>query len=54
MKYTRYFGLITKELGKLNLSTDQFQKMMSIIHIEGFIAGLNKAKEANKNMGFLL
>lgn len=50
MKYTRYFGLITKEQGTMNLSTDQFQRMMNIVHIEGVLAGLNIAKEANKNM----
>jgi len=49
MKYTRYFGLITKEQGKLNLSTDQFQRMMNIVHVEGVVAGLTKAKEANKD-----
>lgn len=50
MKYTKYFGFITKEQGKLNLSTDQFQRMMNIVHVEGVVAGLNKAQEANKNM----
>ncbi len=50
MKYTKYFGLITKEQGTMNLSTDQFKRMMNIVHIEGVIAGLTNAKEANKNM----
>jgi hypothetical protein len=49
MRYTRYFGLITKEQGTMNLSTDQFQRMMNIVHIEGVLAGLNLAKEANKD-----
>ncbi len=51
IKYTRYFGIITKEQGKLNLSTDQFQRMMNIVHVEGVVAGLTIAKEANKNTG---
>ena len=33
----------------MNLSTDQFQRMMNIVHIEGVIAGLTIAKEANKD-----
>ena len=48
MKYTKYFGLITKEKGIINVSIPQFQRMMNIVHIEGAIFGLNKAKEANK------
>ncbi len=49
MKYTKYFGLITKEQGRLNLSTSQFQRMMNIMHLEGVIVGLNIAKETYKN-----
>jgi len=48
MKYTKYFGLITKEQGRLNLSTEQFQRMMNIVHLEGVIIGLNKVKDTNK------
>ena len=49
MKYTKYFGLITKEQGRLNLSTEQFQRMMNIVYLEGVISGLNKAKETYKD-----
>ena len=49
MKYTKYFGLITKEQGRLNLSTEQFQRMMNIVHLEGVIIGLNKVKDTNKD-----
>lgn len=49
MKYTKYFDLITKEQGRLNLSTMQFQRLMNIVHLEGVLFGLHKAKEANKN-----
>ena len=49
MKYTKYFGLMTKEQGRLNLSTMQFQRLMNIVHIEGVILGLNKAKETYIN-----
>ena len=41
---------MTKEQGRLNLSTMQFQRLFNIVHIEGVIAGLAIAKEANKNM----
>ncbi|MDP3946537.1 MAG: hypothetical protein Q8Q51_11645 [Lutibacter sp.] len=49
MKYTKYFGLMTKEQGRLNLSTMQFQRLMNIVHLEGVLFGLHKAKEANKD-----
>jgi hypothetical protein len=49
MKYTKYFGLITGVQGKLNLSTSQFQLMMNIVHLEGVIAGLTKAKDTYKD-----
>lgn len=49
MKYTKYFGLMTKEQGRLNLSTSQFQRLMNIVHLEGMLFGLYKAKEANKD-----
>jgi hypothetical protein len=49
MKYTKYFGLMTKEQGRLNLPTMQFQRLMNIVHLEGVILGLNKAKETYLN-----
>ena len=49
MKYTKYFGLMTKEQGRLNLSTMQFQRLMNIVHLEGVLLGLHKAREANKD-----
>jgi len=49
MKYTKYFGLMTKEQGRLNLPTMQFQRLMNIVHLEGLLFGLHKAKEANKD-----
>jgi hypothetical protein len=49
MKYTKYFGLMTKEQGRLNLPTMQFQRLMNILHLEGVLFGLNKAKESNKD-----
>ncbi len=49
MKYTKYFALITKKSGKLNLSSQQFQRIMNIVHVEGVLSGLNKVKETYKN-----
>ena len=49
MKYTKYFGLIIKEHGALNLSSRRFQRMINIVYSEGVILGLNKVKEINKN-----
>jgi len=49
MKYTKYFGLITRNQGKLNLSTNQFQRIMNIVHLEGVIKGLIKAKDTYKD-----
>jgi len=49
MQYTKYFGLMTKDQGRLNLSTMQFQRLMNIVHLEGVLFGLHKAKEANKD-----
>jgi len=49
MKYTKHFGAISKEHGALNLSSNQFQRTMNIVHLEGVILGLNKAKETYKD-----
>ena len=49
MRYSKYFGHITKEKGNLNLSTSQFQRLMNIVYIEGVIHGLNKAKQTYKD-----
>jgi hypothetical protein len=35
---------MTREQGRLNLGTEQFQRMMNIVHLEGVICGLDKAK----------
>ena len=40
---------MTKEQGRLNLPTMQFQRFMNIVHLEGVLFGLSKAKEANKD-----
>ena len=49
MKYSKYFGLITRDKGGLNLSTEQFQRLMNIVFLEGSISGLNQAKETYKD-----
>jgi hypothetical protein len=48
MKYSKYFGSITRDKGGLNLSTEQFQRLMNIVFLEGSISGLNQAKETYK------
>ena len=49
MKYSKYFGVITRDKGNLNLSTTQFQRLMNIVFVEGSINGLNKAKQTYKD-----
>ena len=49
MKYSKYFGSITRDKGGLNLSTAQFQRLMNIVFVEGSINGLNKAKQTYKD-----
>ena len=49
MKYSKYFGLITRDKGGLNLSTAQFQRLMNIVFLEGSISGLSKAKQTYKD-----
>ncbi len=49
-----YGGLVMdlqqiRHQGKLNLSTEQFQRMMNIVHLEGVICGLNRAKKSYKD-----
>ena len=48
MQCSKYFGLITKEKGKLNLNTTQFQRLMNIVFVEGVINDLDKAKQTYK------
>jgi len=53
MKHTRYFADTTKDQGRLNVDTSQFQRMMNIIHIEGVIEGMNKIKATlNQNEAY--
>ena len=40
---------MTKDQGRLNLATMQFQRLMNIVHLEGVLFGLHKAKESNKD-----
>ena len=49
MKYSKYFGSITKGQGQPNLDTEQFRRMMNIVFVEGVIHGLNIIKEKYKN-----
>ncbi len=49
MKYTKYFELLIKGHGALNLSSRQFQRMMNIVHLEGVNLGFSRAKETYKN-----
>jgi hypothetical protein len=49
MNYTKYFGIVTRENGQLNLANEQFSRMMNIVYLEGVIMGLNKVKETLKD-----
>ena len=44
MRYTEYFGQMVKNFGAPKLNTEQFQRMMNIIHLEGLICGHNNSK----------
>ena len=54
MRYTKYFAATTKEQGRINVDTYQFQRMMNIIHIEGIVEGMNKIKETLKGTNEVL
>ncbi len=49
MKYSKYLGLVTNDNGQPNLNTEQFQRMMNIVSLEGIIQGLKIIKEKYKN-----
>jgi hypothetical protein len=49
MKYSKYFGAVTKDNGQPNLNTEQFRRMMNIISVEGIIQGMNRIKEKYRN-----
>ena len=49
MKYSKYFGSVTKDNGQPNLNTEQFRRMMNIVSAEGVIHGLRIIKEKYKN-----
>ena len=48
MKYSKYFGYITRDNGQPQLSIVQFQRMMNIVSLEGTIHGLQIIKEKLK------
>lgn len=49
MKYSKYFGAVTKDNGQPNLNTEQFRRMMNIVSAEGVVQGLRIIKEKYKN-----
>ena len=49
MKYSKYFGAITKDNGQPNLNTEQFRRMMNIVSEEGIVHGFWIIKEKYKN-----
>ncbi len=48
MIYTKYFSGFTKENGQLNVSPDQFSRMMNIVFVEGMLQGMNQIKTKEK------
>ncbi len=46
MKYTKYFGFISRHQGQLNLPPSEFQRMMNIVHLEGVMCSLNRVKKS--------
>ena len=49
MKYSKYFGYMTRNNGQPHLDLLQFQRMMNIISVEGIIYGLKTIKEKYKD-----
>jgi len=49
MKYSKYFGYMTRNNGQPHLDLLQFQRMMNIISVEGVIYGLKAIKEKYKD-----
>jgi len=49
MKYSKYFGYMTRNNGQPHLDLIQFQRMMNIISVEGIIYGLKMIKEKYKD-----
>ena len=45
MKYSKYFGSVTKDNKQPNLNTEQFRPKMNIVSAEGVIHGLRIIKE---------
>ena len=44
MIYTKYFTGYTKENGQVNVSPDQFRRIMNIVFVEGRLQGINQIK----------
>lgn len=45
MKYTYYFGEITRDYGQPRFDLSQFKRMMNIIYLEGIVDGMEALKE---------
>ncbi|MBD3637219.1 MAG: hypothetical protein HUJ25_07710 [Crocinitomicaceae bacterium] len=48
MRHTKYFSEIVRNQGVPNLSQGSFQTFMNIVHLEGQIEGLKKARKIEK------
>ncbi len=48
MQYSKYLGALVRNNGVPNLSTLAFQQLMNIVHLEGQIEGVKKAKKLNQ------
>lgn len=46
MKYTKYFSGVLKNQGVPNLDPSQYARLMNIIHLEGVVHGVEKAKSS--------
>ena len=50
MKYSKYFGVLTKDNGQPILNTEQFRRMLNIVSAEGVIDRFRIIKEKYENI----
>ena len=52
MVYTKYFAGVLNEQGVLQLSAEQWKRLMNIVYLEGNIAGLQRLSDQKQPYRF--